>query len=174
MILLAACAPHPQSGAAAPSPTPAATIPAYLFHGRGAGGQPVKLQNMESGRMIYDLKATDVFYSTSSSKGRFLNDKITFYNGKQVRLTVTAPVGDVDRTTYDFALQGGVTATSSRGVVLVSDTMSYDGTTKLLTAAGHVHAIDSQGDVLAGDKAVSDLDLEHIHMSGDVRIGKQR
>jgi len=171
--LLAACASQ-QQASPTPSPSPSATVASYLFHGRGDAGQPVKLQNIEKGRTVYDLAASDVYYSTSSAKGRFLHDTITFYDGSAVRLTVTAPVGDVDRTTYDFSLRGGVVARSARGVVLYSDAMSYDGSTKLLTATGHVRAVDGQGDVLVGDKAVSDLDLQNIHMSGDVRIGKQR
>jgi hypothetical protein len=168
-----ACSPRPDASAT-PAPSPSPTQETYLFHGHGTRSQPVKVENIVSGRMVYDLKATDVYYSTSSAKGRFLNDLISFYKGKAVRLTVTAPVGDVNRTTYDFALRGGVTARSSRGVTLVSDEMAYNGTTKLLTAFGHVRAVDSQGDVLSGDKAVSDLDLQDIHMSGDVRIGQQR
>jgi LPS export ABC transporter protein LptC len=163
-----------QTPAPAPSPSPKPTAASYEFHGQGTATQPVKLQNIEGGRTIYDLNATDVFYSTSSSKGRFLNDRITFYRASTVRLTITAPVGDVDRVTYDFALHGGVTAVSPRGIRLTSDEMDYNGSTHLLTAIGHVRAIDSQGDVLVGDKAVSDVDLQNIHMSGDVRIGQQR
>lgn len=122
---------------------------------------------------MYGLSATDVYYSTSSSKGRFLHDTIRFYRGDQVRLTVTAPVGEVDRVTYDFTLHGGVDARSARGIEMTSDSMSYDGKTQLLTALGHVHAVDSQGDVLVGDKAVADVDLQNIHMSGDVSIGRR-
>jgi hypothetical protein len=172
-LIAVACSPHPSTAVATAAPSPSPAAPAYLIHGIGSAGRPVKLENIDGGRTVYDLKATDVFYSTSSSKGRFLNDTITFYKGSAVRLTVKAPVGIVDRTTYDFDLLGGVDARSAQGIHLVSDSMSYDGNTRLLTAIGHVRAVDTQGDVLVGDKAVADLDLQNIHMSGNVGIGGQ-
>jgi len=118
------------------------------------------------------LKASDVYYSTSSNKGRFLNNTIYFYKGSDVRLVVTAPVAVLNRTTYDFVLTGGVRAKSATGVTLDCDVMSYNGNTQLLTATGNVRAVDAQGDVLTGDKAVADLDLQQIHMSGHVGIGR--
>lgn len=154
-----------------PGPTP--TKADYFIHGSSANGAPVKLQSTEKGQPVYVLKASDVYYSTSSSKGRFLNDTIYFYKGKAVRLTLGAQVADVNRITYDFVLhgQGGVTARSATGVSMTCDQMSYNGNTKLLTATGSVRAVDAQGDVLTGDKAVADLDLQQIHMSGHVGIG---
>ena len=133
----------------------------------------MKLQSTVKGVPVYVLKATDVYYSTSSSKGRFLNDTIYFYKGKDVRLTLSGQVADVNRITYDFVLHGtgGVKAKSAEGVTMTCDVLSYNGDTRLLTATGSVRAVDAQGDVLTGDKAVADLDLQQIHMSGHVGIG---
>ncbi len=130
------------------------------------------MQDTANGHPVYVLEATDVYYSTSSAKGRFLNDTIYFYRGNAVRLKLTAPVADVNRTTYDFVLHTGVVAKSAQGVTLTCDVMSYNGNSKLLTATGHVRAIDAQGDVLTGGKAVADLDLQEIHMSENVGIGR--
>lgn len=175
VLILGGC-----SQATTPSASPSATATApptpahYLFHGRGTAARPVKVEDTAKGQPIYVLKATDVYYSTSSAKGRFLNDTIYFYKGSTVRLTVTAPTADVNRTTYDFVLTGGVRAKSALGVKLYCDVMAYNGYTQLLTATGNVRAIDVQGDVLTGDKAVADLDLQQIHMSGHVGIGRRR
>jgi len=159
-----------------PTPGPTPTKADYFIHGSGANGAPVKVQDTVKGQPVYVLKATDVYYSTSSAKGRFLNDTIYFYKGSQVRLTLVAQVADVNRLTYDFVLHGdtGVKAKSATGVTMTCDTMSYNGNTKLLTATGSVRAVDAQGDVLTGDKAVADLDLQEIHMSGHVGIGRRR
>lgn len=159
-----------------PTPGPTPTKADYFIHGSSANGAPVKVQDTVKGQPVYVLKATDVYYSTSSSKGRFLNDTIYFYKGSAVRLTLTAQVADVNRLTYDFVLHGdtGVKAKSATGVTMTCDVMSYNGNTKLLTATGSVRAIDAQGDVLTGDKAVADLDLQQIHMSGHVGIGRRR
>lgn len=132
----------------------------------------MNVQDIVKGSPVYVLKATDVYYSTSSAKGRFLNDTILFYKGKNVRLTLTAPTADVNRITYDFVLTGGVKARSALGITLYSDVMSYNGNTKMLTATGAVRAVDTQGDVVTGDKAVADLDLQELHMSGHVGIGR--
>ena len=176
-LLLSGC-----SGGGAPSSSPTAaatpssgpTKASYFIHGHSANGNPVKVQDTVKGSPVYVLKATDVYYSTSSSKGRFLNDTIYFYKGNAVRLTLAAPIADVNRVTYDFLLHTGVTAHSATGVTMTCDEMSYDGNTKLLTATGSVRAVDAQGDVLTGDKAVADLDLQQIHMSGHVGIGRRR
>jgi len=172
--LLAGCskAVAPSAGTASPTPSPSSTAGRYLFIGRGKPGHPVKVEDTVKGQPVYVLKASEVYYVTTSAKGRFLNDTIYFYKGNDVRLTLTSPVADVNRTTYDFVLTGGVRAKSALGVTLVCDVMAYNGNTKLLTATGDVRAIDAQGDVLTGDKAVADLDLQQIHMSGHVGIGR--
>ena len=159
-----------------PTPGPTPTKADYFIHGSSSNGAPVKVQDMVKGQPVYVLKATDVYYSTSSAKGRFLNDTIYFYKGNVVRLTLVAQVADVNRLTYDFVLHGdtGVKAKSATGVTMTCDVMSYNGNTKLLTATGSVRAVDAQGDVLTGDKAVADLDLQQIHMSGHVGIGRRR
>lgn len=173
-VIIAACS-HNAAPQVSQSPTPAPgpTKADYFIHGHSANGAPVKVQSTVKGVPVYVLKATDVYYSTSSSKGRFLNDTIYFYKGKAVRLTLAAQVADVNRITYDFVLHGdnGVTAHSATGVTMTCDQMSYNGNTKFLTATGSVRAVDAQGDVLTGDKAVADLDLQQIHMSGHVGIG---
>jgi len=165
-------APQPRQS---PTPGPRPTKADYFIHGSSANGAPVKVQDTVKGHPVYVLKATDVYYSTSSSKGRFLNDTIYFYKESAVRLTLTAQVADVNRLTFDFVLHGdtGVKAKSATGVTMTCDVMSYNGNTKLLTATGSVRAVDAQGDVLTGDKAVADLDLQQIHMSGHVGIGRR-
>lgn len=177
VAVLAGCSPSgsPQPKLS-PTPGPTPTKADYFIHGSGRSGAPVKVQDIVKGQPVYVLKATDVYYSTSSSKGRFLNDTIYFYKGNTVRLTLVSQVADLNRETYDFVLHGdtGVKAKSETGVTMTCDTMSYNGNTKLLTATGSVRAVDAQGDVLTGDKAVADLDLQQIHMSGHVGIGRRR
>lgn len=173
-VALTACSrtSSPPTGAT-PKPAPKPTAGIYLIHGRGSAGRPVKVEDIVKGKPVYVLKASDVYYSTSSNKGRFLNNTIYFYKGSVVRLTLTAPTADVNRTTYDFVLTGGVRAKSAQGVTLDCDVMAYNGYTQLLTATGNVRAVDAQGDVLTGDKAVADLDLQQVHMSGHVGIGRR-
>jgi LPS export ABC transporter protein LptC len=169
---LCGCARHAEP-VPSPSPPPArSTLPPYRFHGHGTAQHPVAVKDLAHGHAVYVLTATDVYYSTSSSQGRFENNTIRFYKGSDVRLTVTAPTADVNRVNYDFVLRDGVTAKSATGVTLSSDTMAYNGNTQLLTATGHVRAVDAQGDVITGDKAVADLDLQQIHVSDHVGISK--
>jgi LPS export ABC transporter protein LptC len=173
-LLLGACASR-QAPAAAPSPSALGSpfTGSYHIHGHGSAAAPVKVVDSVAGRPVYVLKATDVYYSTDSLRGLFENDAIYFYKGSEVRLHVAAPTAQVNMHTYDFSLSGGVDARSALGVTLTCDDMTYSGTTQLLTATGHVRAVDAQGDVLTGDKAVADLDLQQIHMTGDVGIGRR-
>ncbi|HXW77785.1 MAG TPA: LPS export ABC transporter periplasmic protein LptC [Candidatus Eremiobacteraceae bacterium] len=174
-LLLTGCAGGRQAPSPVPSPTQSATSsPASTYHfiGRGTATQPVKLVDLVAGQPVYVLKSTDVVYSTNIAKGVFRDDAIYFYRQGRVRLHLVAPVANVDMKTYDFVLSGGVHAVSAQGIILDCDTLRYSGRTQLLTASGHVRATDAQGDVLTGDKAVADLDLQQIHMTGDVGIGR--
>jgi LPS export ABC transporter protein LptC len=153
---------------AAPStPQPAASgEPSYRLFETASGGQAPSVKNFEHGKLVYLLKAQGVAYTTSGKTGRFQTATIYFYKGSAVRLTVTAPTATVDGVTFDIKLRGGVHARSNDGTTLASDSMDYNGKTKLLHADGHVVATGSSGMVVTGDHATADLDLQTINIGG--------
>jgi LPS export ABC transporter protein LptC len=161
-----------RGAAVGPSATPSAPQPAasgepnYRLFETAAGGRAPFVKNFEHGKLVYLLKALGVAYTTTGKTGRFQTSTIYFYKGSAVRLTVTAPTATVDGVTFDIRLRGGVHARSNDGTTLVSDSMDYNGKTKLLHADGHVVATGSSGMVVTGDRATADLDLQTINISG--------
>lgn len=176
-IALSSCGSHPASprsaATAAPHVSPAPGEPAYHLFESGAGGKTPLVKNYAHGALVYSLKAAGVTYSSSQRSGAFSKATIYFYKGSAVRLTVTAPNATVDGNTYDIVMRGGVHARSSDNTTLTSDTMTYNGKTKLLNADGHVIATGSSGMVVTGDHARADLDLQTVNITGAPVTGSQ-
>jgi LPS export ABC transporter protein LptC len=176
-IVLSSCGSHPAAPrSAAPTVRPATTVPpepTYHLIESGAGGKTPFVKNYAHGALVYSLKAAGVTYSSSQRSGAFSKATIYFYKGSAVRLTVTAPNATVDGNTSDIVMRGGVHARSSDNTTLTSDTMTYNGKTKLLNAIGHVTATGSSGMVVTGDHARADLDLQTVNITGAPVTGSQ-
>jgi LPS export ABC transporter protein LptC len=161
----AACA-RSQSQPAAPLPSQQPGQPVYHISAQGTKEHPVTISNIRHGEREYILEAANVVYATNLQQGTFHDTLLHFFRGAKPRLTVTAPVATVDENTHDVDLSGGVVARTAAGDTLTSDTMTYNEKTRLLTAVGHVVAIDPSGYRLTGTRAIADLDLEQIHLFG--------
>lgn len=152
-------------------PSPSGSVfrngPVYHISAHGANGRPVTISNIVRGAPEYTLKAASVIYATDLRKGRFLDTTLYFYKGRKPRLTVTAPSALVDEQSHDVALSGGVHATTAADVTLSSDQMLYNEKTRLLTAVGHVIAVEPGGNMLTGGRAIADLDLQQIRLFGE-------
>jgi LPS export ABC transporter protein LptC len=142
--------------------------PVYHISAQGTGGRPVVITNIVAGAPEYTLLAASVIYSTDLNKGRFSDTTLHFYKGRNARLTVTAPTAVVDEVSHNVLLSGGVHAKTASGVTLTADRMVYDDTTRLLTATGHVVAVEPGGNMLTGREAIADLDLQQIRLYGEL------
>ena len=163
-----ACAhPNPPAELRSPSTSPLRNGPVYHISAQGANGRPVTISNIVNGFPEYTLKAASVIYATDLRKGRFKDTTLYFYKGRKPRLTVTAPTAVVDEQSHDVALSGGVHATTAAAVTLSSDEMLYNDKTRLLTAVGHVVAVEPGGNMLTGGRAIADLDLQQIQLFGE-------
>ncbi len=152
---------------AQPAPSGVSALPhgpVYHISARGADGHPVTITNILAGKPEYKLEAASVIYATDLQKGRFTDTLLHFYKGRKPRLKVTAPTAVVDEQSHNVALSGGVHASTTAGVTLTSDEMQYDEKTSLLTATGHVVAVEPGGNMLTGDRAIADLDLQQIRL----------
>jgi len=150
-----------------PSGSMLARGPIYHISAHGANGRPVTISNIVNGMPEYTLKAASVIYATDQRKGKFLDTTLYFYKGRKPRLTVTAPTAVVDEQSHDVTLSGGVHATTAAAVTLSSDEMLYNEKTRLLTAVGHVVAVEPGGNMLTGGRAIADLDLQQINLFGE-------
>jgi LPS export ABC transporter protein LptC len=138
--------------------------PIYHISAQGANGHLVTISNIVAGAPEYTLQAASVIYATDLRKGRFADTMLSFYKGRNARLTVTAPVAVVDEVNHNVMLSGGVLARTASGVTLASKRMAYDDTTKLLTAIDDVKAVEPGGNMLTGRRAIADLDLQQIRL----------
>jgi LPS export ABC transporter protein LptC len=127
----------------------------------------VTISNIVHGAPEYTLEAASVLYATNLQRGRFKENVLIFFKGRTPRLTVTAPTAVLDEVSHDVALSGGVRATTTAGVTLTSDSMTYDEKSRLLTALGHVVAMEPGGNMLTGRRAIADLDLQQIRLFGE-------
>jgi len=167
VLVSSSCArPSPPAELASPSGSMLRTGPVYHISAQGAHGRPVTISNIVNGMPEYTLKAASVIYATDLRKGRFTDTTLYFYKGRKPRLTVTAPTAVVDEQSHDVALSGGVHATTAAAVTLSSDKMLYNDKTRLLTAIGHVVAVEPGGNMLTGGRAIADLDLQQIQLFG--------
>jgi LPS export ABC transporter protein LptC len=139
----------------------------YHISAQGTKQHPVTITDINHGQRDYFLEAATVVYATNLQQGMFHDTLLHFFKGAKPRLTVTAPVATVDENTHNVDLSGGVVARTAAGDTLVSDTMTYNEKTRLLTAVGHVVAIDPLGYRLTGTRAIADLDLEQIQLFGN-------
>lgn len=161
-----------------PSPSPPAASspgPEYRASAYGVGGKPVQLKNLDrGGRLVYLLTAKSAQFSTERARGTLHGARLFFYKGSDkgsaTRLEVTAPTADYDQKSNNVVLRDGVTAKNDAGATMVADTMAYNDTTRLLTASGHVTVTDRAGNVLSGDRAVADLDLQQLQMTGNIGV----
>lgn len=154
---------HPQSPSAASS---AKNGPVYQISAQGTKQRPITISNITNGQREYTLLAASAVYSTNLQQGTFHDNTLYFFKGGKPRLTVTAPVAIVDEGSHNVALSGGVLARTTAGETLDSDSMTYDEKTRLLTAVGHVVAVDPLGYRLTGMRAIADLDLQQIQLFG--------
>ncbi|MBC5825745.1 MAG: O-antigen ligase family protein [Candidatus Eremiobacteraeota bacterium] len=143
----------------------------YRVSAHETAGHVITISDIARGRPVYTLRAASGVYSTNGRKGTFSDTTLSFYKGAAVQLTVTAPTAAVNTVSYDVTLAGGVTARNDNRVTLTADTMSYNDRSRVLTARGHVVASDSRGDLLRGERAVADIDLQELRVFGVSGIG---
>jgi O-Antigen ligase/Lipopolysaccharide-assembly, LptC-related len=166
-LLLGGCSALTATGPR-PSPTPTEIPPQlnYYIVAHSSGNRPVEIRDTVHGQTLYLLQATQIGYRTSHSQGRLSNIKLAFFKGRTVRARLSAPTAFVDPSSRNVGLAGGVEAHGQNGAELLADSMAYDGRRHVLTATGHVKAIDEKGNSLSGTRAEADLDLQTIRVFG--------
>ena len=172
IVLLAACNPQPENrhaADAAPSPTPSG-MPALKITGKGAHGQPVRSFQQSGNRKLYSLVAQSESYTSHSSRipsqTTFAQPTVTFYAKDGTTMTAHAPTASV-ADGKQMVLSGGVHATTSSGLTLACDQLTYDQSRGVLHGTGNVRITGRQGgqeQVLTGNSFTSDVKLTKMVM----------
>lgn len=167
-LALAACNPQPQHQNGASTPTPAPTgMPPITITGHGAKGAPVSITETSGNRKLYKLVAKSVTSHSAQhaiSEGTFKEPTVTFYDKDGTKMTATAPKASLAGG-KEVTLTGGVHATTSTGLTLTCDTLTYNQSTAMLHGQGNVRITGMQGgqqQVLTGNTFTSDVKLTQM------------
>jgi len=166
--LLAACTPlAPKNQPVAnPTPTPSPSLPPLKFTGRGTAAQPVRMIQQKSNRKQYELTARS-YKSTGtqgSARATLHQVHVTFYDADGSTLVASAPNALVDQAAKTVTLIGGVRATSSSGMTLACDTLTYSARNEMIHGVGHVVAHGPNGLDATGNRIDSNISLTRTRM----------
>ncbi|HEV3154763.1 MAG TPA: LPS export ABC transporter periplasmic protein LptC [Candidatus Baltobacteraceae bacterium] len=168
VVLLAACNPQPaHRPGASPSPTPSANLPPIVIRGHGTASQPVSMVHQAGNRRDYELSAasTESRSAQNLAQAKFQQVTVTFFDKDGTRLTATSPQASTDERGRRVTLSDGVHATTSTGLNLTCDRLTYDQQTALLHGEGHVRITGMQGgqqEVLTGTTFTSNVKLTQM------------
>jgi LPS export ABC transporter protein LptC len=167
-LALAACNPQPQHTLqATPSPSPTG-VPALKITGQGTSKHPITVTQTSGKRKLYQL-VTHSYTSRSAqsiAQGTFQRPTVTFYDKDGTKMTAKAPVATLQGG-KQVILSGGVHATTSTGLNLTCDRLTYDQNSGMLHGEGHVRITGMQGgqqQMLTGNSFTSDVKLTQMVM----------
>lgn len=164
---LAACNPQPAHTAAA-SPTPsagAATAVPLNITGRGTKNNPVRINAQNGNRRVYQVVASSYtsHSAQNATQARFAQPTVKFYAKDGTTMTATSPTASVHGK--QVLLSGGVHATTSTGLTLTCQTLTYDQSTESIVGDGNVRIVGMQGgqqQVMTGNHFTSDVRLTNM------------
>ncbi len=176
VLLLAAaagCNPRPAHAPPEnqPAPVPSApstTLPIRIV-GKGTAKQQIVTYQQQGNRRLYELHAKSSVYENSSAQtvAQFKDTSVTFYDKSGSTLVATAPVTTVDQRAKQVVMTGGVHATSSNGMRLVCDRLTYYGKTGMLHGEGKVRVVKTEGGqqtTAFGNSFDSDVKMTQMRM----------
>ncbi|HEY8314083.1 MAG TPA: LPS export ABC transporter periplasmic protein LptC [Candidatus Baltobacteraceae bacterium] len=172
VVALAACNPRPEHALqATPSPVPSAdaTLLPIRIIGKGTAKRQVVIVEQQGNRKLYELHAKS--YTSNSTQtvaeARFSQTQVTFYDKSGSTLVARAPTTTVDERRREVVMTGGVHATSSTGMTLTCDQLTYNSHTGMLHGEGNVHMTKTDHGVsnsAFGNSFDSDVKLTKMQM----------
>ncbi|HEY8296420.1 MAG TPA: LPS export ABC transporter periplasmic protein LptC [Candidatus Baltobacteraceae bacterium] len=171
-LALAGCNPQPQHALqAAPTTTPSAaatTLPIRIV-GKGTAKRQIVIGEQQGNRKLYELHAKSyVSKSTqTTAEARFSQTHVTFFGKDGSTLLAAAPVATVDERRREVVMTGGVRATSSTGMTLTCDQLTYYSKSGMLHGEGNVRITKLAGGTLTsatGNSFDSDVKLTRMVM----------
>ncbi len=126
---LGACNPQPghaPNATAAPAATSSSADLSLTITGKGTGAQPVRITQQSGNRRLYQILTTSLNSHSAQNvtQARFAQPTVTFYAKDGTKLTARSPSASVRGK--QVVLSGGVHATTSTGLTLTCDTLTYD------------------------------------------------
>lgn len=174
LVLLTACNPTPRTarGTATPAlrPSLAATgLPPLRIKGNGTARNPVRIVAAQGNRRLYELLANSEEARSSSAiaQATFHVARVTFYDRGGSTLRATAPIAFLDDRHQQVILDGGVHATTSAGLSLLCNRLTYNRGSGTIHGEGNVVITGMQSGTqttLTGSSFDSDVNLASMRM----------
>lgn len=173
LAFLAACNPAPRTARqATPSPAPSATatgLPPLRINGNGTARNPVRIVASQGNRRLYELlaRSEEAHSSSAIAQATFHVARVTFYDKDGSTLKATSPTAFLDDRRQQVILDGGVHATTSGGITLQCDRLTYNRASGTIHGEGNVRVSGMQGGTqttLTGSSFDSDVNLASMRM----------
>ena len=174
LALLAACNPAPRTVRATPAPAarPSASgtgLPSLRIKGNGTARNPVRIVAAQGNRRLYELLASSEEGHSSSAiaQATFHVARVTFYDRGGSTLKANAPTAFLDDRRQQVILDGGVHATTSGGLSLRCNRLTYNRASGTIHGEGNVRVEGSQNGTqttLTGSSFDSDVNLASMRM----------
>ncbi len=170
VLACSACNPQPQrrpGGTPGPAASPSG-LPPLDIRCRGTRARPVRITQQSGNRKAYEMLAQscESHSAQNLAQANFQQTTVTFFDKDGTRLQAAAPTAAIARD-KKVVLSGGVRATTSTGLHLTCDRLTYDQTTAMLHGEGHVRITGMQGgqqELLTGNTFTSDVKLTQMVM----------
>lgn len=167
-LVCSACNPQPQH-AAGTTPTPSAApsaIPPLDIRCHGTRTRPVSISQLSGNRKAYQMLAQscESHSAQNLAQANFQQTAVTFFDKDGTRLQATAPAATITKD-KKVILSGGVRATTSSGLHLTCNRLTYDQSTSMLHGEGNVRIAGMQGgqqELLTGNTFTSDVKLTQM------------
>lgn len=163
----AGCNPQPPKNAA---PHQAATqapsgAPPIDITGKGTSANPVRISAQNGNRRVYQVVAHSYksHSAQNTAQAKFAQPTVTFYGKDGSTMTASSPTASVQGKLV--VLSGGVHATTSTGLTLTCDTLTYSQGSETIAGQGNVRITGMQGgqrQMLTGNHFTSDVKLTNM------------
>ncbi|MDP9110834.1 MAG: hypothetical protein M3M96_04300 [Candidatus Eremiobacteraeota bacterium] len=174
LALLTACNPAPRRAAGTPAPTPAPSasatgLPPLRIRGSGTLRNPVRIVAAQGNRRLYELlaRSEEAHSSSAIAQATFHVARVTFYDRGGSTLNASAPTAFLDDRHQQVILDGGVHATTSGGLALQCDRLTYNRASGTIHGEGNVVVSGVQSGTqtrLTGSVFDSDVNLASMRM----------
>ncbi|MFN2450235.1 MAG: LPS export ABC transporter periplasmic protein LptC [Candidatus Baltobacteraceae bacterium] len=167
LVAAAGCNPQPaRTAAPAPAASASASAPALTITGRGTRSQPVRMSAQNGNRKTYQLvaKSYTAHSAQNATQTNVALPTVTFYAKDGTKMTATAPRAAV-QSGKEIVLSGGVHATTSTGLTLTCDELTFDQRTEMLQGERNVRITGMQGgaqQLLTGNHFTSNVKLTNM------------
>ena len=124
-----------------------------------------------TGKIVYDVRSITVVYDRATdgtAVATFTKPDVIFHSKSGRTIVANSPEAVAHDKDKSVEMTGGVHARTDDGKVLTCDTLTYDAKNERIRGSGNVVLTNTKTrESASGQTLVSDLDFEHLTLSGN-------